>query len=95
MLEYRESVVAELNLLEHAEETRAGLEAEQERRLATLLAIGQRLTSSRQNAGQLLSKALQQELADLAMTGAQFELQLTPLEGPGPFGLERGEFLLA
>jgi len=95
VLEYRESVVDELNLLEHAEETRAGLEAEQERRLATLLAIGRRLTSSRKDAGQRLSTALQQELADLAMTGAQFELQLTPLEGPGPLGLERGEFLLA
>jgi DNA repair protein RecN (Recombination protein N) len=38
---------------------------------------------------------MRNELADLAMTGARFEVQLTPLAEPGPLGLERGEFLLA
>ena len=89
------AVVAELALLEHAEEARAGLEAERERRLTALLETGRRLTSSRREAGRRLSEALQRELAELAMAGAQFELQLTPLDEPGPSGLERGEFLLA
>jgi DNA repair protein RecN (Recombination protein N) len=38
---------------------------------------------------------MQGELTDLSMPGARFELQLTPLPEPGPYGLERGEFLLA
>ncbi len=95
VLAYRESIATELHQLEHAEEARADLEVARARQQAILLEGGRQLSAARQAAGQRLSAAMQRELADLAMNGAQFELQLAPLSEPGPLGLERGEFLLA
>lgn len=88
-------LAAELHELEHAEETRAALEAEHAAQLAALHETGARLGAARKEAGQRLGEAMQRELADLSMAGARFELQLTPLPEPGLAGLERGEFLLA
>ena len=95
ILERQAAIDIELNELEHVEATRATLEAEHARLRAALLEAGTRLGSARQAAGERLRAAMQNELADLAMPGARFELQLTPLPDPGPAGLERGEFLLA
>ncbi len=95
VLTYRQSVAEELSLLEHVEETRAELEADRVRQHQALLESGRRLSAARQVASRQLSMAMQRELAELAMSGAQFEMQLTPLPEPGPLGLERGEFLLA
>jgi DNA repair protein RecN (Recombination protein N) len=95
ILERQVHLAAELDELEHAEETRSLLEAELTRQEAALRAVGASLSAARQRAGERLSAALQQELADLAMPGARFALQLTALPEPGPAGLERGEFLLA
>ena len=90
-----EELAGELAELEHAEETRELLEAELARHLAALQAAGAVLGQARRVAGERLSAAMQLELADLAMPGARFALQLTALPEPGPAGLERGEFLLA
>jgi DNA repair protein RecN (Recombination protein N) len=95
VLAYQESITGELHDLERAEETRAALEAERDRHYASLLDAGTRLGAARQAAGSRLGEAMQRELTDLAMAGARFELQLTPLSEPGASGLERGEFLLA
>lgn len=95
ILERQAGIAAEVDQLEHAEETRAALEAERERQLTLLRAAGARLSAARQAAGARLGAAMQQELAELAMPGARFDVQLTALAEPGPSGLERGEFLLA
>ena len=95
ILERQTAIDIELNQLEHVEETRTALEAERARQLASLLEAGTRLGTARRAAGERLRAAMQNELADLAMPGARFELQLTPLPEAGPAGLERGEFLLA
>ncbi len=95
ILALQEQIERERDELEHAEEARAVLEAELARHLSALRETGGRLGSARLAAGELLSTAMQRELADLSMTGARFELQLTPLSDPGPTGLGRGEFLLA
>jgi len=95
ILEQQAAIVAELDELEHAEETRAALEVELAGQLAALLDVGRRLGAARRDAGGRLGAAMQRELADLSMAGARFELQLTDLPEPGPTGLERGEFLLA
>ena len=95
ILERQAALEVELHELEHVEEVRAALEAECARLHVTLLAAGNRLGTARQAASERLQAAMQSELADLAMPGARFELQLTPLPEPGPSGLERGEFLLA
>ncbi|MCM2265811.1 MAG: DNA repair protein RecN [Desulfuromonadales bacterium] len=95
ILEQQAAIVTELDELEHAEETRAALEAELVGQLTALLDVGSRLGAARREAGERLGAAMQRELADLSMAGARFELQLTELPEPGPLGLERGEFLLA
>ena len=95
VLDFRQKVAEELGLLEHAEEALAELEALCARQHQALLESGRGLSAARQAAGRQLSAAMQGELADLAMNGAQFEVRLTALPEPGPFGLERGEFLLA
>ncbi|NJC87653.1 MAG: DNA repair protein RecN [Desulfuromonas sp.] len=95
ILEQQGAIGAELDELEHAEETRAVLEAELAGQLKDLLDAGRRLGAARRDAGTRLGAAMQRELADLSMAGARFELQLTELPEPGPTGLERGEFLLA
>lgn len=95
ILDRQAALVAELDELEHAEETRSLLEAELGRQEVVLRTVGASLGAARQQAGERLSAAMQQELADLAMPGARFVLQLTPLPEPGQAGLERGEFLLA
>ena len=95
ILEYQTAIAGEIHELEHAGETCAALESERVRQHAELLAAGMRLSAARQDAGRRLGTAMQRELADLAMTGAQFEVQFTPLPEAGPDGLERGEFLLA
>jgi len=95
ILDLQTALAAELDELEHAEETRTLLEAELARQELALRAAGTSLGQARQAAGERLSAAMQQELADLAMPGARFALQLTALPEPGPTGLERGEFLLA
>jgi len=95
VLARQEAVAAELDSLEHGEETRAHLEATRARQQTALLETGRRLQVARAAAGARLGAAMRKELADLAMPGARFEVQLAPLAEPGPLGLERGEFLLA
>ena len=95
ILERQSLLATECDELEHAEETRAELEAELADRLRTLRAVGGRLGAARLAAGERIALAMQRELADLSMPGARFELQLAPLAEPGAGGLERGEFLLA
>ncbi len=95
ILDFRQTCADELNALEHVEEARAALEAEQQRRQADLSEAGTRLSLARRAAVGRLAAAMHAELHDLAMPGARFEVQLSPLAEPGPAGLERGEFLLA
>jgi DNA repair protein RecN (Recombination protein N) len=95
VLAHQEAVAVELDSLEHAEETRSQLEAARARQQAALLETGRQLQVAREAAGARLGLAMRNELSDLAMPGARFEVQLTPLAEPGPLGLERGEFLLA
>ncbi len=95
VLAFAARAAAELDTLEHAEESRARLEGELANRHAALLAAGERLGAARRAAGERLAAAMQAELADLAMGGARFAVHFTLLDAPGPAGLERGEFLLA
>ena len=69
------------NTLHLQEETRALLEAR-----------GATWSEKRRQAAPLLAQRVVAELADLAMPNARFEVRLTPLEKPGPNGLESGEF---
>lgn len=53
------------------------------------------ISARRQEAAEQLARAVEEQLADLAMQRATFEMRLFALDEPGPQGLERGEFYLA
>jgi DNA repair protein RecN (Recombination protein N) len=97
----------ELDAITHAEERIAQLEKEEARKLKQLGEIGDRLSRSRQAAGEKLARAIETELSDLRMAGARFSVDLTWDDDPagvpvgerrvsfGPTGLDRVEFLVA
>jgi DNA repair protein RecN (Recombination protein N) len=97
----------ELDAITHAEERIAQLEKEEAKRLKELGAIGDRLSRTRQAAGEKLGRAIEAELSDLRMAGARFSVDLSWDDDPagvpvgerrvsfGPTGLDRVEFLVA
>ena len=95
-------------VLEHARECaarRAELEGAEEaledgtRRLgAARAALAERaaaLHAARAEAGPQLADAVRDRLAELAMEGASFAVELAPREAPGPSGADEAEFLIA
>jgi DNA repair protein RecN (Recombination protein N) len=97
----------ELDAITHAEERIAQLEKEEAKRLKGLGEIGDRLSRTRQAAGESLARAIETELSDLRMAGARFSVDLTWDDDPagvpvgerrvsfGPTGLDHVEFLVA
>jgi len=57
--------------------------------------LGAELSAARQQAASQLVTTLVDELGDLAMTGASFDVAFTPLAHPGTDGLERIEFMVS
>jgi DNA repair protein RecN (Recombination protein N) len=95
-------------VLAHAEECarrRAELEGAEEaledgraRLEAARAALGQAagaLHDARAKAGPKLAEAVRERLAELAMEGASFAVELAPRESPGPSGGDEAEFLIA
>jgi DNA repair protein RecN (Recombination protein N) len=56
---------------------------------------GEALSRRRREGARQLCLKVEEELKDLAMAAARFEMRFSPLPEPGPRGLERGEFFLA
>ena len=82
--------------LSGAEIALAQVEAETLTTRAELDALAATLTDARRGAAPALAEAVRSRLADLAMEGAAFEVELTPLEdGCGPAGAETVELVLA
>lgn len=63
--------------------------------LAAVRRIGAALGKARKTAAEGLSSRVSAELAELAMEGAQLEVELVTGEEPGPNGFERAEFMLS
>jgi DNA repair protein RecN (Recombination protein N) len=95
-------------VLEHARECgerRAELEGAEEaledgraRLDAARAALDERaaaLHEARAEAGPRLADAVRDRLAELAMEGASFAVDLSPREAPGPSGADEAEFLIA
>jgi DNA repair protein RecN (Recombination protein N) len=81
--------------LEGAEEA---LEAGRARLDAACAALDERaaaLHAARADAGPRLADAVRDRLAELAMEGASFAVDLSPREAPGPSGADEAEFLIA
>ena len=83
---------AELEGAEEAlEDGRARLEAAR----AALAQAAGALHDARAEAAPRLADAVRERLAELAMEGASFAVELSPREAPGPSGADEAEFLIA
>jgi DNA repair protein RecN (Recombination protein N) len=104
VLAHAERCRAERTRLEQAEVETERAEAALAKARAERDELAKRVTTARQKAAPKLAKRVREELAALAMEGAEFEVRLVPRgEGGdgsaaseiGPTGAERVEFLLA
>ncbi|MGB2895539.1 MAG: DNA repair protein RecN [Anaerolineales bacterium] len=107
VLSQAETAREELENITHAEERLKELTEEEDDLLLRLGTLGEQLTQIRQDAGKSLSKAIEHELADLHMQGANFGLAQhwdddpsgVPVGdrhiAPSPTGLDHIEFLVA
>lgn len=94
ILAYRKRIQAETDKLENRDERLQQLADEQEKLQRELSQLADRLTSIRRNAANKLSAIIVQELRDLQMERAIFEVKLEPV----PFdatGADSAEFLLS
>ncbi|RMF47523.1 MAG: DNA repair protein RecN [Deltaproteobacteria bacterium] len=95
ILETLDSVEKELARLEQADTRREELAGELEQARASLAARGEALSEKRHQAAESLAAAVVDNLGELAMPAARFEVHFFPLDEPGPRGLERVEFYLS
>ena len=96
VLAHAEQCRARREELEHAEEALEAGEGELAAGQAVLDRLSAKLASARRRAAPALAGAVRERLAELAMTDAQFEIELgTRPEGCGPRGTERIEMLIA
>ncbi len=95
LLEYLQQLEVELNELRDIDGRRKELRQQLTVAEVALVAVGQLLSAKRKAAAVRLSRAVEIELADLAMGNASFEVRLVPLAKPSGEGIESGEFYLA
>ena len=95
VLEHKATVDRELEALTDVEATRDKLVKELRTAEAELRSCGETLTTARKEAARSLQRAVEKELASLAMDRARFEVRLAPQEKPGLQGLEKVEFFIA
>ncbi|HEY45094.1 MAG TPA: DNA repair protein RecN [Anaerolineae bacterium] len=77
VLGYAEAARAELEAITHSEERLQDLESEEARLLSHLGELGSELSQARRQAGERLKHAIEEELTDLRMEGANFEVDLS------------------
>jgi DNA repair protein RecN (Recombination protein N) len=95
LLAYREEIASESDALADADATREELAKRLDLGRLQLQQQGDVISARRREAAEALRRAVEAELAELAMPKAQFEMRLFALPQAGPGGLERGEFYLA
>lgn len=107
VLAFRDNAAAELDDIGHNEERSEALAAEVERYLHRIGEMGQALSQKRQDAAQRLADAVERELNDLNMAGAQFAVDFQRVHAPeGAFvdgqriafdetGIDQAEFLIS
>ena len=85
----------EIAELENVGETRDKVADELADLAARTRLLGEELSAARRQAAGPLAKMLVDELNDLAMAGASFEVAFDPLNHPGHDGLEKVEFMIS
>ncbi|GAB4572753.1 MAG: DNA repair protein RecN [Anaerolineae bacterium] len=94
-LDFARRAEAELESIEHSEERLAELRAEETDILRSIGELAEKLSTARRKAGERLARGIVQELKDLRMDGARFEVSLSRQPDPenGAFvGQERFAF---
>jgi DNA repair protein RecN (Recombination protein N) len=106
ILAHAEIAKQELENITHAEDRLKALEAEEEKSLAQLGELGAHLSEARRAAADLLKRAIENQLSELRMEGAQFGVGMEWTDDPqgahvgdrhvsfGPTGLDQIEFLV-
>lgn len=107
VIAYGERAAQELETITNAGERIATLEADEEKRLLRIGDLGMQLSQARREAGDRLSQAVEQELADLQMERTLFAVDIRQKEEPqgaivngrrlafDVTGLDRVEFLVS
>lgn len=96
VLEHAEWCRREIQRIEGGAARERSLREELEARRATLADAAAKLGESRRKAAADLAGRITADLAELAMEGAEFTIELKPAAGgPGPSGSEFAEFMLA
>jgi DNA repair protein RecN (Recombination protein N) len=107
MLQFASQARQELDSITHAEARLQQLQAARQEQLVRIGQLGQTLSSERRQAAKQLAEAVERQLTDLQMSGAEFEVELkwqpdpngAPVESDtvrfGPKGLDQVEFLVA
>jgi DNA repair protein RecN (Recombination protein N) len=93
ILEFAQKAGAELDSITHAGERIEKLEKERNKLLAQLGQAGMALSQLRKSAAGKLSQAIENELFDLNMTGAQFKVDFQTRPNPEGAPVENGERL--
>ncbi|MGW8312643.1 MAG: DNA repair protein RecN [Desulfuromonadales bacterium] len=91
----QERFALEIAQLENAGETRESLYEESRIVTERTQQLGEALSAGRRQAADRLVTTLVDELSDLAMPGASFDVAFTPLPQPGHDGLEKVEFMVS
>ena len=94
VLRYGSKLAGKIDELAHSEERSQELESRINRLLDDLRAVCDALTELRRSAAPQFEKAVERELADLAMEKTRFEVSIQPAE-PGPTGADAIEFLIS
>lgn len=95
MIAHKTAIDDQIEDLTHADTRRESLKLALAADQAALLVKAEAISVNRHEAAERLRCAVEEQLADLAMQRASFEMRLFPLDEAGPLGLERGEFYLA
>ncbi len=84
ILAFGERALAELELLSQSETRTTELEEEEDRLFRAIGSDGEQLSAARREAGEMLARAIEEELADLRMAGTKFAVELE--QRPDPTG---------
>ena len=94
VLEYRDKISSEINVIENYDEEKTQLESRLQKKEEELLKVGEALTKARLKSAYNLKQNILRELADLNFATAELEIEFRPLDSPSPNGMETLEILI-
>lgn len=94
VLQYFDSISAQIAVIENFETNKASLEQELKTTAAALRRACAELTDARKESAAQLSDCIQKELVDLNFSDAQLEIRILPMEKPTENGMDQVEILI-